>query len=62
MDYRRKTYPKRFMQYFLLKLTVVPQNIGTKYMTRMEALEHNTIFTRCFYGDNVTLILDEIYI
>lgn len=30
-------------------------------MTRTEALTHNTIFTKRFFGDKATLILDGIY-
>ena len=44
-----------------LNETVVPQFLGTTHMTRSEAV-HNTTFTRSFYGDKVTLILDGTYI
>ena len=45
-----------------LNETVVPQFLGTTHMTRSEAVTHNTTFTRSFYGDKVTLILDGTYI
>ena len=45
-----------------LNATVVPQFLGTHHMSREEAVTHNTTFTRSFYGDKVTLILDGTYI
>lgn len=42
--------------------TVVPRFLGTDHMTRLEAINHNTTFTKCFYGDKVTVILDGTYI
>ena len=45
-----------------LSKTVVPKYLGAGHMTRTEAATHNTTFTKCFYGDKVTLILDGTYI
>ena len=45
-----------------LSKTVVPKYLGAGHMTRSEAATHNTTFTKCFYGDKVTLILDGTYI
>ena len=45
-----------------LSKTMSPKFLGTKHMTRTEALTHNTEFTKTFYGDKVTLILDGTYI
>lgn len=45
-----------------LSKTVVPKYLGAGHMTRAEAINHNTTFTKCFYGDKVTLILDGTYI
>ena len=45
-----------------LSKSVVPKFLGTKHMTRAEAVSHNTVFTKCFYKDKVTLILDGTYI
>ena len=45
-----------------LNETVVPQFLGTHHMSREEAVTHNTTFTKSFYGDKVTLILDGTYI
>ena len=39
----------------------MPKFLGTKHMTRAEAVVHNTVFTKCFYMDKVTLIPDETY-
>ena len=45
-----------------LSKTVVPKYLGAGHMTREETVTHNTTFTKCFYGDKVTLILDGTYI
>ena len=45
-----------------LSKSVVPKILGTKHMTRAEAVAHNTVFTKCFYKEKVTLILDGTYI
>ena len=45
-----------------LNKSVVPKYLGARCMTRAETINHNTTFTKCFYGDMVTLILDGTYI
>ena len=45
-----------------LSKTVVPKYLGTKHMTRAEAVTHNITFTKCFCGDKVTLSLGGTYI
>ena len=42
--------------------SVVPKHLGIQHIQHDDALQHNTTFTRTFYGDKVTLILDGTYI
>lgn len=45
-----------------LESTLVPNHLGPHHLSRDQALENNTIFTKTFVGDKVTLILDGIFI
>lgn len=45
-----------------LNETIVPSHLGTHHLSREDAMSHNTAFTKAFYGDNVTLVLDGTYI
>ena len=46
----------------ILNTIVVPKYLGTNHISRHDAITHNTVFTKAFYGDQVTLILDGTYI
>ena len=45
-----------------IKVGLVKDFIGVKQMTREEAFTNNTAFTKSFYGEKVTIILDGTYI
>ena len=46
----------------IISKSVVPKFLGKNHMTRAEAVAHNTVSTKCFYKDKVTLILVGTYI
>ena len=46
----------------IISISVVPKFLGTNHITRAEAVAHNTVSTKCFYTDKVTLILVGTYI
>ena len=42
--------------------TIIEKYLGPKHISREMAISHNTVFTRAFYGNAVTVILDGTYI
>ena len=46
----------------VLHKIVMPRFLGSAHISREVAKTHNTIFTRLFYGNKVTIILDGTYI
>ena len=44
-----------------LSKSIVAKLLDTKHITFAEAVAHNTVFTKCFYEDKVSRILNETY-
>jgi len=44
-----------------LLINFVPRFLGAEHLTRTQALAHQTIYSKTFFGDNVALILDGTY-
>lgn len=42
--------------------TIVPLNLGFNHISRTDAIQHHTAYTKRFFGDNLSLIWDGTYI